>query len=163
MGLVQRRQRRFRLLQACRPRRLAGVFCVGIRRRPFRNAFFPRPLVGLHARGDLFHGQRPQGAQQVGHPLDAAHPTVGRDTLQLHLNHAYHVRVKELGHVRRAQKLAQQRRVQREQRRAAFGMGQVAVVQVVAHVAEQQRRGERRRDGRLGLHQPDAARSAPLP
>ena len=114
--------------------------------------------VRTHAQRRLLDGQRPQHAQQVGRALDAAHAPIGSKALQAGLHAGYHVRVQHVAQVGRAQQLAQQRGVERQQRRALLGVRQVARVEVLAHVPEQKRRRERRRHRRLRLHQAHRSR-----
>ena len=120
------------------------------------------PRLGVKRRLEpprhVLDGQRPQHAQQVGRALDAAHAPIGSKALQTGLHAGDHVRVQHVAQVGRAQQLAQQRGVERQQRRALLGVRQIARVEVLAHVPEQKRRRERRRHRRLRLHQAHRSR-----
>ena len=112
---------------------------------------------GAGSRGDLLLGQRAEQPQQIGDPLGVAGGPVVGEVLQLAAGGGDDVGVEQLAQLDPAEQLGQQRAVQRERRGPAFGQRGVALVHEGADVAEQQRRGERRGPGGLGLQHPDSS------
>ena len=80
------------------------------------------------------------------HAVHGARPAVLVQLLKLGLDVGERVRVEQVAQLGVAEQLAQLRLIDRQRLRATLGERRVAVVEVVRDVAEQQRRGERRRD-----------------
>ena len=100
-----------------------------------------RPLGAgraLEPQRDLVGAQRAEQAQQVRDPLDAAHPSVGGETLRLGFELRDDGGVEELSHLDLAEQLAQQCRVDRQGGRAALGQRGIALVHERADISEQQ-------------------------
>ena len=111
---------------------------------------------------DLVGRERPEHAQQVGDPLDAADPAVVGQALQLGLGALDDLRVEQLAQLGPTEQLGEQRGIEGERRGPALRQRGVALVEERGDVAEQQGLGERRRAfggdlGDLHLARRDAA------
>ena len=114
-----------------------------------------------HARGHLVQRQVADAAQHVEQAVAVGGARRLRQALQVGLDALQRARVDQIAQLLLAQQLAQQVAVQRQRRRAALGVGRVALVHVGGDVVEQQRGGERRRGRGLDLHQRDLAAVQP--
>jgi len=94
---------------------------------------------------------------RASHRLGVAAAPAGRQMLEVGLGLRHHGRVEQLAQRLGAEQLRQQRRVERERLRPAFGQRRVALVHERADVAEEQAPPERAGGGRLHLHQLDPA------
>ena len=88
-----------------------------------------RRLLGRH---------RPDGAQQVGQPLDVPAFAVRREPLQLTFGVGHDGRVQQLAQVGLAEQVGQQRRVEGQRLRAPFGERRFTLVHESADVTEEQ-------------------------
>ena len=115
-------------------------------------------FAALGSDGNLLHRKRPQLAQKIGHAFRAPRlPTIGRP-LQLGHGARHHLCIQHIFHSTGAQKLAQKRRIHGQKRRLPLGMGQIALVEVLAQIPEHERRRERRRGGRANFAHLDGTR-----
>ncbi len=115
-------------------------------------------FAALGSSGNLLHRKRPQLAQKIGHAFRAPRlPTIGRP-LQLGHGARQHLCIQHIFHSTGAQKLAQKRRIHGQKRRLPLGMGQIALVEVLAQIPEHERRRERRRGGRANFAHLDGTR-----
>ena len=108
---------------------------------------------------DLLGREGPELAEQVGDALLAARGALGHESLQHPLGLFHNLGVEELAELDRAEQLGQQRRVERQRRRATLGERRVALVHEGADVAEEQARGERTRGLGGDLDEPHLARA----
>ena len=115
-------------------------------------------LAVLSARSDLLHRERPQLPQKVGHAFRAPRLPARDRPLQLGHGARHHLRIQHIFHSTGAQKLAQKHRIHGQKRCLALGMGQIALVEVLAQIPEHERRRERRRRGRANFAHLDGAR-----
>jgi hypothetical protein len=106
------------------------------------------------ARDRLGGGEITDRAQEVVHAVRAARLPVRSQSRDLRLDLGDGVGIEQLAQLGSAEQLGEQRRVERQRLRAAFGQRRVALVQEHADVAEQQRPCERRSGRRLDLDQP---------
>ena len=79
------------------------------------------------------------------HGVGVPRGAIGKEVLELELELREGVRVEELAQLDLAEELAELRRVHGQCLRPALGEGRVALVDEVADVLEEERRGERRR------------------
>ena len=119
------------------------------------------PFVNVRAhdraRGDLVAREVAEAKQELVHAIRVLRVTLGIEVLQLQLELGEHVGVEELAQLRLAEQLSQLQRIDGERLRAALGEWRVALIDEVADVLEEQRRGERRRRARVDGHDADVA------
>ena len=106
--------------------------------------------------GDLVGRQVAETQQQIVHAVGRSRAVALVELLQLALDVGERVRVEQLAQLGLAEQLPQLRLIDRQRLRAPFRQRRVAVVDVVGDVAEEQRRGERRRRGRVHGDRADA-------
>src|SRR5690606_492747 len=108
--------------------------------------------VLARARRELVVRERAEPAQDVPQVLRVPGLALGRERAELGLGALDLRRVEQVGELRRdavaAEELGEERRVERERRRAALRKGGVAVVEELRGVAEQERLREGRGRGR---------------
>ena len=129
---------------------------VSARRAARRPSSQPPTSLGRRPVGDLGLGQRAEQSQQIGHALGVAGRRSGARCCSCGDGGLDDLRVEQFAQFDAAEQLGEQHAVQRQGRGAALGQRAVALVHECADVAEQQRRRERRRGGRLDLEHPNA-------
>ena len=109
---------------------------------------------GQRSLADLGLGEIAERQQHVVHAVGALDVVLRIEPLQLALDRVHRLGVEQLAQLRVAEQLAQLRLIDGQRLRAALGQRRVAVVDEAGDVAEEQRRGKRRR--RLGIDRRDA-------
>ena len=116
-----------------------------------------QPLRRAAAQLRLVQRQVADAAQHVVQRVHGVRARALRQPLQVGLDRLQRARVDQLAQLLLPEQLAQQLAVQRQRRRAALGVGLVALVHVGRDVVEQQRGRERRGGLRLDLDQRELA------
>ena len=133
---------------------------TAIARRALVSSVGCPPPVDLGAGVDLFDREIAEPKQHVMHAVDGPCTSIRLlivQVLELGLDIGNRIRVQQIAQLDLAEQLAQLRLIDRQCLGAAFGERGIAVVEVVGDVAKQQRRGKRRRHGRVHGRHPDLA------
>ena len=117
--------------------------------------------IGGHVVGDavaqLGGRQIADTQQEVVDAIERAGTVVGWQALQLRFERRQRIGVEQIPELRRPEQRLQLRLIDRQRLGPPLGQRGITVVEVVGDVAEQQRRGERRRRRRVHGHDADLA------